>query len=276
MNVDKKEIGRRIYTIRKSLNYSMEEFGKQIDNAPKGTVNGWEKGKNLPNKKRLELIATMGNTSVDELLHGSFNDYVSELISDAIRIRLSDDILQNFCSLLVKKGISFGDDIKIIRCFNEIFPPMIIHETSTYLIYIPISSEQHLYVAKKHMPVDSDINYYAFADIQNNTLHILPFFLGKNVSDFYTYPNNITEKDGYQYFTTNFDEIGLKLYKSKLIYYGIDIINFEPQITLFKYNDIQKCYDRSGSLETSIIHEKFAKDIDKEILYLKKYTEQKS
>ena len=46
----------------------MQKFGEIIDNAPKGSVNSWEKGVNLPNEKRLKQIATLGNMTLNELV----------------------------------------------------------------------------------------------------------------------------------------------------------------------------------------------------------------
>lgn len=64
-----KTLAQRINTIRLSLGMTMEEFGKKMDTS-KGTVNNWEKGRNKPNKENLKIIATLGNITVDELLHG--------------------------------------------------------------------------------------------------------------------------------------------------------------------------------------------------------------
>lgn len=68
--LNKQEIGRRIKAIRIDKNWTLEEFGLLVGNASKGTVSNWESGVNVPNKKRLELIALLGNTSIDWLLYG--------------------------------------------------------------------------------------------------------------------------------------------------------------------------------------------------------------
>ena len=69
MFVNKEAVGKRILQIRKKYGYSMQKFGEIIDNAPKGSVNSWEKGVNLPNEKRLKQIATLGNMTLNELLY---------------------------------------------------------------------------------------------------------------------------------------------------------------------------------------------------------------
>lgn len=64
-------VGERIKRIRESMQLSMDDFASRIDNnAKSGTVNNWESGKNLPNKKRLKKIAELGSISVEELLYG--------------------------------------------------------------------------------------------------------------------------------------------------------------------------------------------------------------
>lgn len=60
-------IGRKIKNIRLSLGLTMEEFGKNFHTS-KGTVNNWEKGRNLPNKENLKAISDLGNITVESLL----------------------------------------------------------------------------------------------------------------------------------------------------------------------------------------------------------------
>lgn len=69
METNKKQVGMRIKDIRLSLGESMEEFGKRFDTS-KGTVNNWEKGRNLPNKSNLLKIAKLGKMTPSELLKG--------------------------------------------------------------------------------------------------------------------------------------------------------------------------------------------------------------
>ena len=68
-NINKECIGARIREIRLARGETMEEFGERFE-ARKGVVNNWEKGRNLPNKRRIKAIAGMANISVQELLYG--------------------------------------------------------------------------------------------------------------------------------------------------------------------------------------------------------------
>lgn len=90
-NTDKHYIiGQRIKTIRLDSGLTMEQFGK-LFNTSKGTVNNWEKGRNLPNKENLVIISEMGGQSVTELLDN--NDSISLTISEYNRLK---DIEQKY------------------------------------------------------------------------------------------------------------------------------------------------------------------------------------
>ena len=60
-------VGEEIKRIRLSRGETMEIFGERFGTS-KGTVNNWEKGRNLPNKENLKAIADLGNITVEELI----------------------------------------------------------------------------------------------------------------------------------------------------------------------------------------------------------------
>lgn len=66
--IDKKAVGARIMTIRLASGMTLKEFG-QLFGASKGSVQGWEYGRNTPNPERLKKIAEFANISVQDLLH---------------------------------------------------------------------------------------------------------------------------------------------------------------------------------------------------------------
>lgn len=68
-NINKEYVGARIREIRLARGETLEEFG-QLFGSSKGVVNNWEKGRNLPNKRRIKSIADMANISIQDLLHG--------------------------------------------------------------------------------------------------------------------------------------------------------------------------------------------------------------
>lgn len=87
LSVNKKKVGQRIYIIRNKLNLTLEQFGKLSNlNASKSIVLRWENGSSLPNRSRLEIIAKLGNMTVNELLYGSTYEFINNnfdnLLSD--------------------------------------------------------------------------------------------------------------------------------------------------------------------------------------------------
>lgn len=95
MDVNKYKVGQRIKFIRQSHNLTMNDFGKVID-APKSAVNNWEKGRNLPNKERINKIAKLGNTTTNFILYGSLRDFTFKLLSSYIwgKIDMYEDVKQ--------------------------------------------------------------------------------------------------------------------------------------------------------------------------------------
>ena len=76
-----KTVGQRIFDIRKSKKLTQKEFGELLGDIDRSLISKWEQGKNLPNRERLEIIASIGNMNVDELLNGdsSNDDYFFEI-----------------------------------------------------------------------------------------------------------------------------------------------------------------------------------------------------
>lgn len=82
-----------IHDIRINLGETMEEFGKRF-NTSKGTVNNWEKGRNLPNKANLKSIADLADISVDELLKEDLSQYARNRI-DSLKEELTNKQIDN-------------------------------------------------------------------------------------------------------------------------------------------------------------------------------------
>ena len=74
-------VGKQIRNLRLSLGETMEEFGTRF-NTSKGTINNWEKGRNLPNKENLLKIANLLDISVEELINDDkdYQDFKKLLI----------------------------------------------------------------------------------------------------------------------------------------------------------------------------------------------------
>ncbi|GAB6640021.1 helix-turn-helix transcriptional regulator [Streptococcus uberis] len=78
-----KIIGLRIKKIRLEKGMTLEEFGR-LFNASKGSVYGWETGRNLPNKDRLKLISKIGEMRVEELIAGNLYEDLEKKFDEII------------------------------------------------------------------------------------------------------------------------------------------------------------------------------------------------
>lgn len=96
--INKKNVGNRIFSIRKSLGYTMKEFGQKIGTptASDSIVSRWENGKSLPNNERLKKIAELGNITVDELLYGFVETMVKNKIDELVSSNEYQEILSKF------------------------------------------------------------------------------------------------------------------------------------------------------------------------------------
>lgn len=90
-NINKKQVGRLIMSIRKRNFLTLIEFAQKIG-ASKSSVSDWEKGFRLPPEDVLTKIAIMGNTSVDKLLYGNGNNNneVEEIYQRLIKLPEAD------------------------------------------------------------------------------------------------------------------------------------------------------------------------------------------
>lgn len=88
-NINKKQVGRRIMTIRKRNYLTLIEFAAKVG-ASKSSASDWEKGFRLPPEATLTKIAILGNTSVDKLLYGNGNNEVEEIYQRLIKLPEAD------------------------------------------------------------------------------------------------------------------------------------------------------------------------------------------
>lgn len=84
-NINKKQVGRCIMTIRKRNFLTLIEFAEKVG-ASKSSVSDWEKGFRLPSEGILTKIAIMGNTTVDKLLYGDDINEIEELYKSLIKL----------------------------------------------------------------------------------------------------------------------------------------------------------------------------------------------
>ena len=271
MYIDKKAVGAKIHKIRQQNGYSMEQFGKQIGNAPKGSVNSWEKGVNLPATERLELIALLGNTTVNELLYGSIEDYITNLVHTNLGIKLLNTQNQ-LIDFILQAGYTYGDDIEILRFAKGVFNANHVITNIPSLFYLPISEPDNLFIGylQKEKSDHNNIPYfYAFSDMKNHTLHLVPFPLSNEVSKYYAYPEKILQPSEHDFFTSGLLSLKLQLRYLTILYYGIDIdepcLKFTKLTYDIKSDSLMPCLIDSND---SDLYAPFMKCIEKELLYI--------
>lgn len=270
MFLDKKEVGQRILQIRKKYGYSMQKFGEIIDNAPKGSVNSWEKGVNLPNEKRLKQIATLGNMTLNELLYGSFNEYVDKLVGEKLGIQLPEEFSDMFYQLLQQNGFTYGDDMEIIRLVNGFMSYHNLATKETAIFYQPTPYSGNYFEGIIQKADYSVLVCKAYADRESNTLHIIPAYgeeKNEEQIDFFHALDKLTLPHKNNYFTSGFLTLGLTLRDSKIICYGINKVNDTAQATPYEYDCNKDAYVLNENL-TFTANDKFLRESTKEALFL--------
>jgi len=124
LELDKKQIGLRIRSIRESFGWKLEDFGELVFEASKGTVSNWENGVNIPSKKRLERIAILGKTDVNWILHGTLDEYVRRLFSYMKPLKFSDEFYEKLVGKLRENKIKYEDIEAIFQSALEINPDL--------------------------------------------------------------------------------------------------------------------------------------------------------
>lgn len=120
-------IGNRIRDIRLALGDTMEAFGERF-NTSKGTVNNWEKGRNLPNKSNLKKIAELGNTSVKDLIDYSLLDYLA-IDNEELKKKYSSDEIEKLKYVLASQTYSeisakkeeFSSESDFLKTFSSLY-----------------------------------------------------------------------------------------------------------------------------------------------------------
>lgn len=274
MSIDKNEVGQRIKEIRKRYGYSMQRFGEIIDDAPKGSVNSWEKGVNLPNRERLEKIATLGNTSVDKLLYGSFENYVYALISDKLNFELSENGIALITMLLLNQKLTYGDDLEIVKTVQNLLNSNMV-TVETGLIYQPTLSEGYYEgIIKKGN--NNVLICHAYCDKAESALHIIPVYPNEDTEDnldFLYHLSKLVLPGNHPYFTGSFRSIGLDIKKSKIIYYGITN-SFEAYAIPYEYSYATDAFAIHDDIQFTV-NQHFFREAEKEGLYLKYQSEKK-
>lgn len=230
MKPNKEKVGRRIKEIRTKLGYSMEEFGKLINNSPRSSVNNWEKGVSIPKKEKLEKIALLGKMLPEQVLYGRAEEYLFDLLKENYDVTFSDEILYDMYHSVPPNQRSY-DDLLWLGVGKYFIENGFRGKVVGHLVYEKMLGMNHLYAGQfknEFIQQNEEHNklvtkYYAFSDTEKNILHVVPFLLiEENKKLLYEFPDFLLEENNHSYYTEEFSTIGLKVENSTIIYYGLN------------------------------------------------------
>lgn len=270
MKPDAIEVGTRIKKIRTDLGYSMSQFGELISNSPKTTVNNWERGINLPKEDKLKKISLLGKVTMNELLYGTTEEFISKIIVEHLRLQLNPIFLKQIIVFLEKQKIDLYDEMAIIEFVQGIVDSgSMVEQESTYLSYTPILGSDDLYLAaiKKNGEVTEPV-FFVHVEKEKNKVHYLPYTFAENQSElFYTVPE-LNKQLNIDYFTRQFPLLDVDLNQSTIVYYGIKEKENTANIIEYRYNDEEKIFDVEKTVNNSSIYELFKIETEKTAAYL--------
>lgn len=246
MKVDQQRVAKKIREIRTDLGYSMAQFGELISNSPKTTVNNWERGINLPKEDKLKKIALLGKTTVEELLYGSPEEVLTNLLKDHFQLPVNPAFLQQMLAFLKQQKVDVYDEMTIMEFLQGIMDSgMLVERNDPYLTYSKVEGTESLYTAAAaNDPMDPSPRFYAYVDVKNNRVHLLPYTFAKRQKYLYHNLPDLTNQVTIDFFTRAFPLLGIDLEKSKIVYYGIERRNESLNIVEYIYRHNYSCFDQ--------------------------------
>lgn len=262
------EVGRRIKEIRTNLGYSMSQFGELISNSPKTTVNNWERGTNLPKEDKLKKIALLGKTTTNELLYGSPEEFITNIVVDHFRLQLNPLFIQQIILFLNQQKIDLYDKMTIIDFIQGILNSNTFAEQeSTYLSYTPIIGSEDLYLALVNNKEIEKPVFYVYVEKKRNRVHFLPYTFAEQQEElYYEQPSLKTQLD-IDYYTRQFSLLGITLKEAEIVYYGINKQEKDLNLLEYIFNDSTKIFDKSGQADKK--YDAFELEAEKMLLWVK-------
>src|SRR3712207_1020136 len=158
---ERKIIGKRINKIRLEKGMTMEEFA-DLFGTSKSNVSMWERGRSLPNPKRMKQIAKLCDTTVEELASVLETDSIKKLThKEAVEKVLSitspnaeinERALDNVVSLVSElyQIVDFSlPDIAVIYSYNNAYKDNQIYNAKSYLNYLKNKRSEERRVGKE-------------------------------------------------------------------------------------------------------------------------------
>ena len=269
MKVDQQRVAKKIREIRTDLGYSMAQFGELISSSPKTTVNNWERGINLPKEDKLKKIALLGKTTVEELLYGTPEEVLTNLLKDHFQLQVNPAFLQQMLAFLKQQKVDVYDEMTIMEFLQGIMDSgMLVERNDPYLTYSKVEGTESLYTAAAaNDPLDPSPRYYAYVDVKNNRVHLLPYTFAKRQKYLYHNLPDLTNQVTIDFFTRAFPLLGIDLEKSKIVYYGIERTDESLNIKEYLYNNNEKYFVKYD--QDIPIYLMFKKEVEKVVNYLR-------
>lgn len=269
MKIDQQRTAKRIHEIRTNLGYSMAQFGELVSNSPKTTVNNWERGINLPKEDKLKKIALLGKTTVNELLYGTPEEVITNLLKDHFKLQVNPAFLQQIITFLKQKMVDVYDEMTIMEFLQGIIDSgLLVEQNDPYLVYSKVAGTEALYTAATNDPQDSGPLYYAYVNVINNEVHLLPYTFAKKQRYLYHNLPNLEDQVSIDFYSRAFSLLNIELDQSKLIFYGLrgreELIN----IMAYIYNPTIKTFEIAEHKDDSIF-KPFELEVTRMQAYLK-------
>ncbi len=252
----------------------MDEFGSLLGDSPRSSVNNWEKGVSIPKRDKLEKIAILGNMLPDQILYGRADEYLYDLIDSSFNVKFSDNILYEIFESVPPEKRSYDDLmwLAVAKYFidNGTYGKVVGKFNYISMLGIPnlyTGSYQNEFIEQREDYKQQEVKYYVYADPEKNILHIMPFVPNeKNIELLYEFPELLEQQADHEVFTANFEQIGLTLKGSTIVYYGIDKQKLEAKTQAYKYDEAVDLYKIAQLPETLSM---FDDEIQKQISFLK-------
>ncbi|TYV82340.1 helix-turn-helix transcriptional regulator [Listeria monocytogenes] len=265
------EVGKMIRQIRTDLGCSMAQFGELISDSPKTTVNNWERGINLPKDDKLKKIALLGKISIEELLYGSPEEFITKIGIEHFRFQFNLLFVQQVIAFLEQRKINLYDEMTVIEMIQSIMDSgAFVERESAYLSFSPIIGSDNLYLTVVTKNEESGKpTFYVYVEAEENRVHFLPYTFAERQEELYFEQPILKGQVKSDYFTRQFPLLDVSLKKSTIVYYGIDKEKQKMNVMEYSYNDSAKTFDKSQMTEKSILYKPFQMETEKMIAYLK-------
>lgn len=211
----------------------------------------------------------MGKTTVEELLYGTPEEVLTNLLKDHFQLQVNPAFLQQMLAFLKQQKVDVYDEMTIMEFLQGIMDSgMLVERNDPYLTYSKVEGTESLYTAAAaNDPLDPSPRYYAYVDVKNNRVHLLPYTFAKRQKYLYHNLPDLTNQVTIDFFTRAFPLLGIDLEKSKIVYYGIERTDESLNIKEYLYNNNEKYFVKYD--QDSPIYLMFKKEVEKVVNYLR-------